>query len=142
MKLISTAVLVCLALVLRTVQASESGNDVKEALQALQDYIGGWKGNGSTEKDRTLWKESANWSWRFKDKDTWLTVKFPTGKYYKSGEMRYLPAKERYQLTLVDKKDKKAAFEGTLKKGRLVLEHVDPESKETQQIVMNMAGGG
>ncbi len=111
--------------------------------KALQDYIGGWKGNGTSEKDRSLiWNERANWGWRFKGKDAWLTLDLPKAKYFRSGEMRYLPAKERYQLTLEDVKKKKLIFEGQLKKGRLMLERLDADSKETQQIIMNTAADG
>ena len=128
---------------LTQVDASAQGTDAKEALQALQDYIGGWKGNGTSEKDRSeIWKESANWSWRFKGKDTSLTVEIKDSKLFKSGEMRFLPDKEKYQLTLVDKKDKKQVYEGELKKGALILEGLDPETKSTRQIKMNTAGGG
>src|ERR1700681_2500628 len=72
--------------------------DAKEALQALQDFIGTWNGSGTSEKDRSvIWKEKVNWSWRFKGKDAWLVVSFPQGKNYKRGEIRYLPDNERYQ---------------------------------------------
>lgn len=118
-------------------------SDVKEALQALQDYIGGWKGNGTSEKDRSeIWKENANWSWRFKGKDVYLTVDIKDSKLFKSGEMRFLPDKEKYQLTLVDKKDKKHVYTGELKKGSLTLEGINPETRDTNQIKMNTAGGG
>src|SRR5262249_29281562 len=85
----------------------------KEALQALNDYIGGWKGNGTSEQNKSeIWKESASWSWRFKGKDAWLTLDLQDGKHFKKGELRYLPAKELYQLTLFDRADKPAVFEG------------------------------
>ncbi len=114
----------------------------KEALQALQDYIGSWKGSGFTDKDGANWQQGANWSWRFKGNDCWLTISFPKGKFFRKGEMRYLQEKERYQLTLLDPEDNKLVFEGPLKKGMLILERKDPETKETQQLKMNMAGGG
>jgi hypothetical protein len=139
MRLIS---LVSIALAFHVAGAGESPGDVKEALQALQDYIGSWKGNGYSENDRTLWKESTNWGWRFKGKDTWLTLEFPDFKHFKKGEMLYLVDKEIYQLTLTDPKDKKLVFEGKLKKTFLTLERKDPDTKETQQLKMNIAGGG
>jgi hypothetical protein len=124
----------------------EAGGDktaAKEALQALQDYIGGWKGNGTSEKEKSeIWKENASWSWRFKGQDTSLTLEIKDSKLFKSGEMRFLPGKDQYQLTLVDKNDKKQVYEGELKKGSLVLEGVDPDTKSTNQLKMNIAGGG
>ena len=141
-RVLAACMILSLALGFRSL-AGGSANEVREALQALQDYIGGWKGNGTSEKDRSsIWNEKANWSWRFKGKDAWLTVDFPKSKHFRGGEMRYLPAKERYQLTLEDVNKKKLVFEGSLKKGRLILQRLDPESKETQQITMNTAAEG
>ncbi len=125
--------------------ASAGGTDAdsKEALQALQDYIGGWKGNGTSDKDRSeIWKETATWSWRFKGKDAALVVDMTEGKLFKAGTLRYLSGKEKYQLTLVDKNDKTGVYEGSLKKGTLTLDGPDPDGKSTRQIKINTAGGG
>jgi hypothetical protein len=141
-RLLASAVILSLTLGFHCFAGSSAG-EVREALQALQDYIGSWKGNGTSEKDRSLiWNEKANWGWRFKGKDAWLTLDFPKSKNFRGGEMRYLPAKERYQLTLEDVQKKKLVFAGNLKKGRLTLERLDPESKETQRITMNTAAEG
>src|SRR5262245_8873186 len=136
--------LVALVLVLQTGFAGAGGDKAaKEALQQLNDYIGGWKGNGLSEKNKSeIWKEAMNWSWRFKGKDVWLSLEFTQSKKLKSGEVRYLPDKERYQLTVVDLQDKKHVLEGELKKGRLTFEGVNPETKETEQVQLNLAGGG
>lgn len=118
----------------------------KEALQALQDFVGGWKGNGGPDKPRPgprdpIWSEKVSWSWRFKGEPALvLTVK--GGKVLKGGELRYLPAKKRYQLTATTKDDKKIVFLGQLKSETLTLERVDPTTKATQQIKMNLAGDG
>jgi YHS domain-containing protein len=130
-------------LFLTQVDAGGKGTDAREALQALQDYIGGWKGNGTSEKDKSeIWKENASWSWRFKGKDVFLSVEVKDSKLFKSGEMRFQPDREKYQLTLVDKKGKKLIYEGELKKGGLVLERLDPDTKDAYQIKMNIVGGG
>src|SRR5581483_12273976 len=139
----SSGVLFALLRGWQTVDAGGKGSASKEALQPLQDLIGGWKGNGTREKNKSeIWKETAGWSWRFKDKDVWMTVEMSDSKFYKSGELRYLPEKKRYQLTLIDKKDKTLVFEGELKKGRLTVERIDPESKETQQLLIHTAAEG
>jgi YHS domain len=118
----------------------------KEALKALNDFIGEWKGNGAPEKARPtsaeLWNETVSWAWRFKGDDAWITLEFKNGKYFKSAELRFLVDKSVYQLTAVDKKDKKLVFDGELKDDYLTLERVDPSTKETQRIVMNLAGDG
>jgi len=123
--------------------AGGQGPDAREALTALQDYIGAWKGNGTSEKDRSeIWKENANWSWRFKGKDVFLSLDIKDSKLFKSGALRFLPETAKYQLTLVDKKDKKQVYEGELNKGILTLEGRDAQTNATQQIKWNSAGGG
>ena len=137
------------------VQAASAADDKaapktsKEALQSLQDFIGEWKGNGGPDKPKPgpkdpVWTESLDWSWKFKGDDAWLVLTFNGGKYFKTGEMRYILDKKIYQLTLADKTEKKQIFEGPLDadKSELTLERIDPDTKETQQIVMNTAAEG
>ena len=64
------------------------------------------------------------------------------GKLFKQGTLRYLPAKEKYQLTLLDKADKARVYEGDFKKGTLTLDGPDPDGKSTRRIKVNIAGGG
>src|SRR5438874_7089240 len=86
-----------LAVLLALAAPGQSGSPTsKEALQELNDFIGGWKGNGTSEKDKSaIWKENLNWGWRFKGKDVWLTIDFTDSKLFKSGEVRYLADKSR-----------------------------------------------
>ncbi len=122
--------------------AADKGDDPKEALQALQEYIGGWKGSGVSEKEKSqIWKETATWSWRFKAKDVYLSVNMDNSKLFKSGEMRFLPDTGKYQLTLIDKKDGKSVYEGELKKNGLILERKN-DAGDTEQIKLGVAGGG
>ncbi len=115
----------------------------KEALQELNDFIGGWKGSGTSEKNKTeIWKENLSWSWRFKGQDAWLNIEFKDSKFYKSGEVRYLPEKRHYQMTLTDKAGQRQVFEGVLKKNRLTLERLIPDKKDVQQVVLHTAGEG
>jgi hypothetical protein len=123
--------------------APQQGSPTKEALQELQEYIGGWKGSGTSERDKSaIWKENADWGWRFKGDDAWFAVSFKDSKFYKTGELRYLADKMVFELTITDKADKKLVFTGTLKKGYLTLERMDADTKETQQIKINTAAGG
>jgi hypothetical protein len=119
----------------------------KEALQALQEFIGDWKGSGGPDKTKPspkdpIWKETLKWSWRFKGDDASLVLEVKDGKEFKGGEMRYLVDKKKYQFTAAGKDDKKQVFEGELKDGTLTLERVDPDSKNTVQIQMNTAAEG
>jgi hypothetical protein len=115
----------------------------KEALQELNDFIGGWKGNGSVEKNaRDTWKEAVRWGWRFKKDDVFQTINIAGGRYFKGGQLRYLVDRKRYQLRALDRAGKEVVFEGALKKGGLTLERVDRQSKETQQLKIKLAASG
>lgn len=144
----AVGVLVSLVVMFQVVAggAGKQGKEIKEALHSLQDYIGSWKGNGTSEKNKSeIWNEKVAWSWRFKGQDAWLTLEFGDSRVFKNGEIRYLPEKKVYELTLLDKKDKKQVFQGKLtgpKKDKLVLERMDTETKETHQLALNMAAGG
>src|SRR5262245_57311609 len=127
--------------------ASADKSAAKDALKELQEFIGGWKGNGGLDKPRPsprdpVWSENISWSWRFKGDDAWMSMAIKDGKLFKSGELRYLPDKKVYQLTATDLKDKKFVFEGTIKSDVLTLTRVDADTKETQQIQMNTAAEG
>jgi hypothetical protein len=129
-----------IAIALPSALGAGKGDDPKEALQEIQEFIGSWK--GTADRANSSWKESASWSWRFKGKDVWLTVEMPNGKILKGGEMRFLSDKGKYQLTTTDKKEAKAIYLGDLKKGTLTLERVNPDSKDVEQVKINTAGGG
>jgi hypothetical protein len=122
----------------------EQYGSAKEALQELQEYVGGWKGNGTSDRDKTaIWKEAMSWTWRFKGDDAWLTLEVKESKYYKAGELRYLTAKKVFQLKLTDKSDKSMVFEGTIQKKKyLTLQRVDADAKQTQEIKFNTASDG
>jgi hypothetical protein len=141
-RLLLTSLVLAPSMLVPLAAAGGKGEDPKEALQALQEYIGGWKGTGALEKKNSnTWDETAQWSWRFKGKDVYLTVDMKKSKLYKSGEMRYLPDNGKYQLTLVDQKNVKSVFEGELKKNGLVLQRKNPAG-DTEELRMRIVGGG
>jgi hypothetical protein len=118
-----------------------------EALKALNDYVGDWNGNGGPPRGKTgtskdLWTETVSWGWRFKGDDVWLHVHVKEGKFYKGGDMRFLPDKKKYELTMTDVKDKKEVYEGEIKEDVFTLERVDPDTKDTYRLTMNLAGDG
>jgi hypothetical protein len=121
----------------------------KEALLALQEFIGDWKGNGGPDKPKPaptdpIWSEKMAWTWRFKGDDVWIAFDVKDGKLLKGGEVRYLLDKKKYQITTVDKDDKKLVYQGEYDtdKNILTVERVDPDSKETQRLEMNTAAEG
>ncbi len=120
----------------------------KKRSKELQEFIGGWKGNGGPDKPRPsprdpVWSENVSWSWRFKGDDAWLAMNIKDGKLFKSGELRYLPKKKLYQLTVAEKDDKKLVFEGKIERENTIkFERVDAKTKATQRITMNTAAEG
>jgi len=141
-RLYGIALLLSIVVFLPWAGAGGKAESSKEALQALQDFIGGWKGSGTNEKTKDIWKESIDWSWRFKGDDAWLTVRFIGSKLYKNGEIRWLADKNKYQFTLTDKSDKKQVFEGELKKDALNLQRLNPETKDTELLKIKTAAQG
>src|SRR5438132_7385406 len=75
--------------------ADKDAAKAKEALQALNEYIGTYKGNGSPDKPRPdpkeTWGEKVDWSWRFKGEDCWLRMEVDKGRHFKGADLRYLP---------------------------------------------------
>ncbi len=118
----------------------------KEKLQEIQEFIGLWNGNGAPVKPKVasneLWKETVNVGWKFKGDDAWLYLDFKNGKYFKGADLRYLPAKEKFELTVTDKADKKLVFEGGVKNEVMTFERVDADTKETQILTMSTVGEG
>lgn len=141
-----TAIACALILAAPAVAGEKKPSGAKEALEALNDYIGDWNGNGTPQRttsgERSIWKESVSWTWRFKGNDAWLVMKIKDGKYYKGGELSYVPEKKRYRLKLTTKDDKTETFEGRLQKQTLTLQRVDPNTHETQRLKMNTAAEG
>jgi hypothetical protein len=117
-----------------------------EALKVFNDYVGDWNGTGGPPRARPgskdFWTETVSWVWRFKGDDVWLHVHVKDGKYYKGGDMRYLPGKKKYELTMTDVKDKKEVYEGEIKDEVFTLERVDADTKDTYRLTMNLAGDG
>src|SRR5258708_1519505 len=90
--------------------------ELKKGLQPLNDFVGTWNGDGKTTSlklKKESWQENFEWGWRFKGDDAYMTWKFKSGKY-KTGELRYVPAKKNYELTLVNNKDEKQVFVGAI----------------------------
>lgn len=115
----------------------------KEALQPLQDLIGAWRGTGEPkgtreEKQRGFWTESIKWEWQFKGKEAWLKAVVEKGKHVRGAELRYLPDRELYQLTLKTSAGESQTFTGPFKDKRLTLERGDDPAKASQRIVLSV----
>jgi len=118
---------------------------LKKGLQALNDFVGSWTGDGKTEgfsAKKESWQESLEWGWKFKGDDIWMIWKFKDSKSFKGGDLRYVPEKKNFELTLVDAKDQKLVFTGAMDKDTLVLERSDPKTKDNQRLRVNAGGDG
>ncbi len=146
-RLTALALMLGLCCGLSVAAADKDDNDPKEALKALQEFIGEWNGIGGPDKQKfdprdPSWKEKIFWGWRFKGDDAWLSFEVKDGKYLKGGEVRYLPDKSKYQLTTIDKAGKKTTFEGEFKNDALNAQRVDPATKETQMFTITTNNEG
>src|SRR5262245_27417515 len=65
-----------LGLVAATATPADKGEASKEALKALNEFVGQWKGSGENKAAKADWKESANWAWDLKGDEPALRVKF------------------------------------------------------------------
>jgi hypothetical protein len=91
----------------------------REALQTFSDLIGDWKctgtPNGTREEiQKGFWTEKMSWEWQFKDKDAWLKLAFEKGKNFTGGELRYVPDKDHFTLTLNTVKKEKITYIGNV----------------------------
>ena len=116
----------------------------REALQPFNVLVGSWKGTGYpenvTKEERAagMWVETDSWAWRFKGEDAWLEVAFEKGKYFTTGELRYLSEKNSYQLKLVAADKTTFTYVGTLKDKVMTLDRVDGPANEQQRLVFSL----
>jgi YHS domain-containing protein len=115
----------------------------RDALKALNVLIGDWKGTGQPQgslrdKQAGFWTEEVVWSWHFKGDDAWFSVKFDKGKHFKSGELRFLPHKDLFRLTLKTTGDAEQVYEGKLEDKTLTLEREDPAAREKQRLILTI----
>jgi hypothetical protein len=115
----------------------------RESLQPFNVLIGPWKGTGIPEGSRSdqqrgFWIETMDWSWHFQGADAWLSVSFDKSKHFLKGELRAVPGKDQYQLTLTTPGKQNQVFSGALNERTLTLDRQDPATKETQRLVFRL----
>jgi len=115
----------------------------REALKPLNVLVGSWKGTGAPEgtldeRQKGHWQETVAWEWQFKDADAWLTVTFDKGKYFARGELRYVPAKDQFELTLTTVGKDKLTYAGKLTGAQLALERPVPEVKQVERLTFSL----
>jgi hypothetical protein len=113
----------------------------REALQPLGDLIGSWRGTavpaGSrAEQEKSFWVETLNWQWQFKGQDAWFKVNFDKSKNFTHGELRYLPERDEFALSLGTPAKQTLTFTGALKGKTLTLDRQDKD--QAQRLVFTL----
>ena len=135
--LITLTVLTAAASVLADTAAPK--RPAKDALQPFNDLIGSWKGTGnlSAPGERTdFWTEKIAWEWQFKGPDAWLKVDFDKSKHFTGGELRYVPEKKTFALTVRTPDKQTLTFTGPLKDKVLTLDR--EAGGEGQRLVLTL----
>ena len=132
-----------LAFCASTALAADKSEQSKEALKALNEFVGQWKGTGENKSGKSeIWKESAEWSWDLKGAEPALKLKVTGGKQITDGTLKYLPDKKKYELTAKDADKKDQVFTGEIKAKKLVLTREDAETKDKYTIEMSTNNDG
>src|SRR5438067_13760022 len=117
----------------------------RDALKGLGDLIGTWRGTGTTAAPpgggkSDFWTETIAWEWQFKGDDACLKVVFEKSKNFTGGELRYLPDKQEYALTLRTPAKETLTFTGPLKERVLTLQR--EQDGEMQRLVFTFLHEG
>jgi YHS domain-containing protein len=115
----------------------------REALKPFNLLVGSWKGTGTPEgstedRQKGHWTETVTWEWQFKGDDAWLTVAFDKGKYFARGELRYIPARDGFELKLTTVTTEELTYSGQLKGKQLALERPLPDGKLVERLTINL----
>lgn len=132
-----------LGLFAATASPADKSEQAKEALKALNDFVGQWKGSGETKSGKSeLWKETAEWAWDLKGAEPSLKFKVEGGKQFSEGTLTYLPDKKKYQLTAKTADKKEQVYAGEIKAKRLVLTYDDADTKDRYTVEMSTNNDG
>lgn len=115
----------------------------REGLKPLNILVGSWKGTGTPEgsleeRQKGHWQETVTWEWRFKGADAWLVVTFDKGKYFTRGELRYLPAKDQFELAVTTVGKDRLTYTGKLAGTQLALERTGPGGKHVERLTFSL----
>jgi len=122
----------------------------KQALSAVQSYVGAWRGVGQLRRgsNQGAWTETSEWSWRFPAGRAELVALFPENRYF--AQLRLQAADQRGQFTLVatpsvKRKEEGAesqSFHGGMKDGALTLVADQAADGDPGRITIRLVAGG
>ncbi|MCS7015370.1 MAG: YHS domain-containing protein [Gemmatales bacterium] len=138
----------CILVMLGLALAQEKGAlSPRDALRPFNDLIGPWRATGEpatgtlADKQKGFWSEKISWSWKFKGDDAWLVMEIAQGKHFRGGELRYLPDKRVFQLTMFPvAENTPRIYHGQYdeKTRSLVVERTDAQRKIEERITINL----
>jgi hypothetical protein len=122
----------------------------KQALSAVQSYVGAWRGVGQWRRgsNQGAWTETSEWGWRFPDGHAELVADLPENRFY--SRLRLQATDQRGQFTLLatpsaKRKDDGAGpqtFRGGMKDGALILVADQAAEGEPARITIRLVAGG
>ncbi len=138
-------ILIALAALCMAGAETDSRDADKQALSALQPYVGQWRGVGQPRRGSTkdAWIELADWAWKFSGNRAAIAFEAPQGKIYRQGELRPgdKPGEFRFVGTLPDGTHEELT--GSLdKEGVLVLAAKSPQAGRPAQIAIRQVASG
>lgn len=117
----------------------KTADAAKKALAEVGDFIGQWKVDfkGKIGGKEQSSNEKMEIGWKFKDGDGWIGFDIKDGKFVEKSELRFVPAKKVYELTVTEKDAKApAVYTGKLAAGKLVVERTDSASGDVAKITI------
>ena len=122
----------------------------KQALSAVQSYVGSWRGVGQLRRgsNQGAWTETSEWGWRFPDGHAELVADLPENRFY--SQVRLQATDQRGQFTLVATPSAKRkedgagpqTFRGGMKDGALTLVADQAADGEPARITIRLVAGG
>lgn len=122
----------------------------KQALAAVQTYVGQWRGVGQPRRgsNQGAWTEQSQWAWRFHEGRAQLVGTLDGNKYFRSLRLQGgdEPGKYVAQATMQkasgDDKSEMQTFYGALRGGVLTLVANKPQPDLPARITIRLVAGG
>jgi hypothetical protein len=120
-------------------------NRDKQALAAVQTYVGGWRGVGQPRRgsNQGAWTEESQWAWHFHDGRAELVATLEGDKYFSKFALQPDDKSRKFALLATDNgKEMARRFSGELKGGVLTLTADAPVVDIPARITIRLVAGG